>query len=108
MTISLIVKTEFFNRIGQKQPLTSIRASMSDMSSSRHSPGHAVSKRQYRATGLTPDSDVTRRSVAVHRRPSHILIDDLGAIDLTEHLAAVTEDQANIYVSLDHDVALDD
>jgi hypothetical protein len=57
--------------------------------------------------GYSP-SDVTRRSVAVHRRLSHILIDDLGAINLTEHLTAVTEDYANIDVSLDQDVALDD
>ena len=59
-------------------------------------------------TGPNPVSDVTRRSVAVHRRQSHILIDDLGAIDLTEHLTAITEDQTNIDVSLDHDITLDD
>ena len=54
-------------------------------------PGQAVYKD---TTGLTPISDVTRWSVAVHRRLSHILIDDLGAIDLTEHLT-------------DRDVAID-
>ena len=37
-----------------------------------------------------------------------LVIDDFGAIDLTEYLAAVTENQANIDVALDKNIALDD